>query len=197
MTNSANCFKGTSFLFSLLILAGNLTSAQVVPQDRIVDWELAGLRDTTTQDFIWVNMVSHGCDPTGNTNNDAILDSLLSVHGTDGAIFFFPEGEYLFNQTIYLSSNQVLKGEGMDKTYLNFDLGGAGDAIRIDGSIDNSVEFTLIEDAEKDQEVIHLDQSGSLSPGDWLKMYQEDDDLVTSSWALNTVGQICRIEECK
>jgi hypothetical protein len=190
-----NYSKGTSFLFLFLLLSANIMHSQVVPQDRLVSWEYAGLRDTTTTGYIWINVVNEEFDSSGSSSNDDIMDSLISVFGTDGVIFYFPEGEYLFNHTIHLSSNQVLKGEGMDKTQLNFDLGGAGDAIRIDGSIDNSMEYLLFNDANKEQEFVVSNQTNQLNSGDWIKIYQQDDDLVVSSWALNTVGQICRIEE--
>ena len=193
ITKMISRFK--SFLFSFVLLYSQFGYAQVVPQDRLVSWESAGLRDTTTTDFIWINTVNEGFDASGSGSNDDIMDSLISEFGDDGAVFFFPEGEYLFNNTIHLSSNQVLKGEGMDKAQLIFDLGGAGDAIRIDGSIDNSMEYLLLNDANKEQDFVVSNQTNQLNPGDWIKIYQQDDDLVISSWALNTVGQICRIQD--
>ena len=195
MMNPTIISKRSSFLFSIFLFCTQFASSQVLPQDRLVEWGNAGLRDTTTTDFIWINTVNEGFDASGSGSNDDIMDSLISEFGDDGAVFFFPEGEYLFNNTIHLSSNQVLKGEGMDKTELIFDLGGAGDAIRIDGSIDNSMEYLLLNDANKEQDFVVSNQTNQLNPGDWIKIYQQDDDLVISSWALNTVGQICRIQD--
>ena len=172
-----------------------MVSSQVVPQDRLVSWDDAGVRDTSTIDFTWLNVVTEGFDNAGMAANDLIMDSLISVYGSSGAVFFFPQGNYLFNNTIDLQSNQLLKGEGMNQTLLSFDLGGSGDAIRATGSIDNSVSSSISIDAVKGQYYVCSNESNLLSSGEWIKLFQQDDDLVTSSWALNTVGQIVRIEE--
>ena len=194
MTITKMISKFKSLLFSFVLLYSHFGYSQIVPSDRLVAWESAGLQDTSTTDFIWVNVVNQGLDNFGNIANDSKMDSLINVYGSIGAIFFFPPGEYLFTNTINLLSNQVLKGEGMNQTFLNFDLGGAGDAIRIDGSIDNSMAFLLFNDANKTQEFVVSNQTNQLNSGDWIKLYQQDDDLVTSSWALNTIGQICKIQ---
>ena len=169
--------------------------SQVIPEDRIVEWHYAGLNDTTTNGFIWLNMLDEGLDPTGLISNDVKLDSMINAYGSSGVIFFFPSGDYLFNQTIHLSSNQILKGDGMNQTQLIFDLGGTGDAIKISGSINNSNVFELLLDANRGQYFIVSDDAETLSSGEWIKIYQNDDDLVTSSWALNSVGQIIRVDQ--
>ncbi|MDG2153566.1 MAG: glycosyl hydrolase family 28-related protein [Crocinitomicaceae bacterium] len=170
-----------------------MVSSQVIPQDRLVSWDNAGLRDTITTGFTWLNVVSEGFDNAGIAANDLIMDSLISVYGSSGAVFFFPQGNYLFNNTIDLQSNQILKGEGMDQTLLSFDLGGSGDAIRVTGSIDNSSSPMLSVNAFKGQNYIQSNASNEVSTGEWIKLFQQDDDLVTSSWAINSVGQIVKI----
>ena len=155
----------------------------------------AGIFDTTTNGFIWLNMIDEGLDPTGLISNNVKLDSMINAYGSSGVIFFFPSGDYLFNQTIHLSSNQILKGDVMNQTQLIFDLGGTGDAIKISGSINNSNVFELLLDANRGQYFIVSDDAETLSSGEWIKIYQNDDDLVTSSWALNSVGQIIRVDQ--
>lgn len=195
MTNTLYAKRIASLLFVLALLNVQQFFSQVIPEDRIVEWHYAGLNDTTTNGFIWLNMLDEGLDPTGLVSNDFKMDSMINTYGSSGVIFFFPSGDYLFNQTIHLSSNQILKGDGMNQTQLIFDLGGTGDAIKISGSIDNSNFFDLLLDANRGQYYIVSADVEQLSNGEWIKIYQNDDDLVTSSWALNSVGQIIRVDE--
>ena len=195
MTNILYAKRFASLLFVLALLNVKHFYSQVIPEDRMVDWHYAGLNDTTTNGFIWLNMIDEGLDPTGLISNNVKLDSMINAYGSSGVIFFFPSGDYLFNQTIHLSSNQILKGDGMNQTQLIFDLGGTGDAIKISGSINNSNVFELLLDANRGQYFIVSDDAETLSSGEWIKIYQNDDDLVTSSWALNSVGQIIRVDQ--
>ena len=195
MTNILYDKRFASLLFVLAVLNVQHFYSQVIPEDRVVEWHYAGLNDTTTNGFIWLNMIDEGLDPTGLISNNVKLDSMINAYGSSGVIFFFPSGDYLFNQTIHLSSNQILKGDGMNQTQLIFDLGGTGDAIKISGSIDNSNVFELLLDANRGQYYIVSDDAETLSSGEWIKIYQNDDDLVTSSWALNSVGQIIRVDQ--
>lgn len=194
MTNTVITSRCASLLFYFIPFFCQLAYAQVVPIERLVNWNYAGLNDTTTLDFTWVNVVDEGLDYTGALSNDNKMDSLQNVFGSNGVIFFFPQGEYLFNQTMNLSDNQILKGDGMNQTQIIFDLGGSGDAIKITGSIDNSYSPLITENAQRGQNFILIEGEGLASSGDWIKIYQQDDDLVTSSWALNSVGQIARID---
>ena len=136
MTNILYAKRFASLLFVLALLNVQYFYSQVIPEDRIVEWHYAGLNDTTTNGFTWLNMLDEGLDSTGLISNDFKMDSMINAYGSSGVIFFFPSGDYLFNQTINLSSNQILKGDGMNQTQLIFDLGGTGDAIKISGSID-------------------------------------------------------------
>ena len=187
--------KLASFLFFYALLFSQLVNGQVVPQERMVSWNDAGLRDTSTSNFTIINVLNEGFDNTGIDANNVKMDSLINEFGSTGAVFFFPQGDYLFNYPIDLQSNQVLKGEGMGQTELIFDLGGSGDAIRVSGSIDNSTSPLLAVTAYKGQNYIQSNESNEVSTGEWIKLFQQDDDIVTSSWALNSVGQIVKIEE--
>ena len=194
MTTTQMLSKFTSFLFFNATLFSQLVNGQVVSPDRMVSWNDAGLRDTSTLNFTIINVLNEGFDNTGIDANNVKMDSLINEFGSSGAVFYFPQGEYLFNHPIDLQSNQVLKGEGMGQTELIFDLGGSGDAIRISGSVDNSSSPLLSVNAIKGQNYIQSNESNEFSDGEWIKLFQQDDDLVTSSWALNSVGQIVKIE---
>ena len=168
MTMTQTVSRFTSLLFFYTLFCSHLASAQVLTQDRRVSWNDAGLRDTSTLNFTMINVLNEGFDNTGIDANNIKMDSLINEFGSDGVVFFFPQGDYLFNNTIDLLSNQILKGEGMNQTEFVFDLGGSGDAIRVNGGIDNSSEPLLSMNAFKGQYYIQSDESNQVSAGDWI-----------------------------
>ncbi len=166
---------------------------QTLPTERTVDWTLAGLRDTSTLQFDIIDLESYGLKSDGVTANDDLMKNLLESHYEHGVIFLFSKGEYLFRQSIRLKSNMILKGMGIDQTHLIFDLGGKGHAIVINGSrTTNTLYFA--EGSAKDDEVIRVnDITEEFQDGDWIQIIQDDEDWITSDWALGTVGQIVKI----
>ncbi len=184
-----------NWIYTLLLLLMHSTAfSQTLPPSRSVDWTLAGLRDTTTTGFIEIDMQAEGAVGNGTTPNDFILDNVLSSISGPGAILNFPNGNFLFNNTINLSSNIIIKGQGAEQTILSMDLGGSGHSISIQGTLISADTTSLIETATKDSSFMIVSNPGSFSVGNWVQIIQEDSDLVTSSWAGNGVGQILKIK---
>lgn len=183
-----------TYTLLLFLLLHSSAFSQTLAPERSVDWTLAGLRDTTTNNFTEIDMQAEGAVGNGVVPNDSILaDVLLSVTGA-GVILNFPTGNYLFNNSINLPSNIVLRGEGADQTIFTMDLGGDGHSININGSLNSSDTTSLIESATKDSSSITVSDPGSFSVGNWVQIIQYDTDLVTSSWAEKSVGQIVKIK---
>lgn len=182
-----------SILSLILLLSFSIyLSAQTLPSNRSVDWTLAGLNDTSTAGFEIVNLEDAGLIGDSITPNDVKMDSLLGLNYNNGVIFQFPEGNFLFNQSKQLKSNMLLKGEGANKTQLIFDQGGNSHSIRVQGySINDISNFTVV--ASKGDQIISIADTGIFNPGDWIHISQSDSDLVTSSWAEGTVGQVVKI----
>ncbi|MEX0811959.1 MAG: T9SS type A sorting domain-containing protein [Chitinophagales bacterium] len=167
--------------------------AQTLPSNRSVDWTLAGLNDTSTAGFEIIALENAGLIGDSITPNDSVMDSLLNLSYSPGVIFQFPEGNFLFNQSIQLQSNKIIKGAGPDTTQLIFDQGGNGHSIRIQGSATNIISDFSAAAAKGDQEITLTDAS-AFTAGDWIHISQNDSDWVTSSWAEGTVGQVVKIE---
>lgn len=167
---------------------------QTLPSSRSVDWTLAGLRDTTTNGFTEIDMLSEGMIGDGITPNDLILDVVLSSIADSGAILIFPAGNFLFNNTINLPNKCVIKGDGAKTTTFTFDLGGSGHSFNINGQAINADTTSIIESAIKDSNFVIVSNPTNFSTGDWMRIIQYDTDLVTSSWAEKTVGQIVKIK---
>jgi hypothetical protein len=180
-----------SLLFLLVCVSG---FSQTLPLSRSVDWTLAGLRDTTTNGFIEIDMQAQGVVGNGTTSNDSIVGNVLLSITTSGAILNFPSGNFLFNNTINLPNNIIIKGEGAEVTSFTMDLGGTGHSFRIQGQAINSDTTSIINFSAKNSDFVIVSDPNSFSTGDWIQIAQYDSDLVTSSWAENTVGQIVKVK---
>jgi len=181
-------------VFCLLgIISGSLS--QTLPEDRKVDWSQAGLRDTSTFGFLEIDMGIYGAMGDGETSNDSIVAQAISSLNDAGVILKFPEGNFLFNQSISLPSNTIIKGQGAENTIFTINLGGTGQSIAIKGYADELDTTSLVQFAAKDSNFIRVSDPIGFSIGDWIQIIQDDSDLVTSVWAKNTVGQIVRITD--
>lgn len=182
-----------SFLTCMLIICGWCVSAQSLESIREVEWTNAGLRDTTTAGFTTVNMNVLGAIGDGTTPNDSIVRQTLANHPS-GVILHFPSGNFLFTQPIQISSNAVIKGNGAEETTLTFNLGGTGHSIHLQGNRLAADTSSFISNSEKGSSEILVNNAQNFSSGDWIQIIQNDIDLVTSSWAKNTIGQIVEIQ---
>ncbi len=188
----------TSHITFLLLLFSLIksTQAQILTSDRSVDWTVAGLKNkTVANQFTIIDMDDFNVVNDGVTANDSFLNNALQTIPQNGAILVFPKGDFLFNTTINLPSNVVLKGAGATETTLIMDLSGANHAIQIRGTISATVSTTFSESALKGANFINVSDTKDFKVGDWVQIFQEDDHLITSSWAANTVGQILEISE--
>ena len=183
--------------FSLFFLISFFSYSQLIPNDRDYQWEYFGLLDTSTSNFNNIDLSNYGFNSLGTIPNDSLLSSIISTFSSGsaaGVILNFPSGSYLFNQTISLPENIVLKGKGADSTILKFNLNGSGHAIEVIGSVSNDTSH-LSQNAFKDSNALFVSNPSMFIPGDWVRIIRNDASLITSSWALNTVGQIVKINQ--
>lgn len=180
------------FLFSFIFI--NSINAQVLPSDRRVNWSQVLTNFVFNYPTNAINFVSAGGNNTGSISNDALMTSILNgIDSSTGAIIYFPQGTYLFNSTIDLKSNVILKGESAGNTVMNFDLGGTGNLIQIYGTQTlNESNFAL--PASKDEDIITVNDASSFHEGDFIRIIDNDIAKVTSDWALGTTGQISKIK---
>jgi len=161
------------------------------------NWSLFGLKDTSTLNFNNIDLSNYGLHSSGLIPNDSLLLSIIGTTSSGsaaGVILNFPAGIYLFNQTINLPENIVLKGRGADSTILKFNLNGVGHAIEVSGSI-SSDTTSITQNIYKDSNSIFVYNSSSFIAGDWIRIIHNDSPMINNSWALNTVGQIVKISQ--
>lgn len=170
-------------------------SSQNIPTERTIDWTIAGLKDTTTQNFTQIDVADWGLIGDSVTANDSVFNILLDSIQNKKTIINFGIGAYLFKNTIRLKSNTILKGESLNDTELILNLDSVGHGILINGLIENQTNTSITQSAFKNGNSMHVIDTSGFKIGDWIKVGKKDDMLVTShSWALGTVGQILQIE---
>lgn len=177
----------------LWLLITNIIHAQVLPANRMSNWTQAGLLDTIDPGSTIIDLAALGAIADGIYCNDTILQQCIDTISTEKAFIILGSGNYKFCNSIQFKNGITIKGQGANMTSLSFDLAGSGNAFDIHGGTTVDTAH-LIMDALKNSDSITLFNAASFVPGDWISININDSNLVTSSWALGTVGQICRID---
>ncbi|MFM1877073.1 MAG: hypothetical protein RL266_2810 [Bacteroidota bacterium] len=179
--------------FLILLVFNLVVNAQVFEAQRITEWSKAGNTEKIVEPSQSISVIDHGADNTGvNSCNSAYSSAIQSLNGSAGVIYF-PEGEYFFNAAISIPDSVVLKGES-SATTLRFDLGGSGNLIVMNGSIVNT-QHALAATAEKGTFELELNDASEFEEGDVIRIGCFDEDLMYSSWAYGTLGQVLIITE--
>lgn len=180
-------------LIMLLLSFVKLCNAQDLPSERSVNWANAGLKSIQTSNFEIIEMQNFSIVNDGKTANDTFLTNALATVSSNGAVLVFPSGEFLFNNTINLPSNVIIKGDGANMTTFLMDLSGANNAISIKGSLINSITTAITQTALKGSNSIEVLNATEFEAGDWIQIFMDDSGLITSDWAKGSVGQIVEI----
>ncbi len=152
-----------------------------------------GLNDTTTANFNPIELSNYGLYSNGIISNDSLLSRVINIFssaGAAGVILNFPSGIFLFNQTINLPGNIVLRGRGADSTTLKFNLNGNGHAIKVFGLPSNDTT-SIIQNIYKDSNSIIVNDPSLFIPGDWIRIIQDDSDLINNSLGPKHSGSNC------
>lgn len=182
-----------AILIIILPLVTVSALGQVLPPDRRVNWEKANqdIDFPITENIL--DILDYGGDREGqNANDSALRDAIGDLNGQYG-IIHFPAGTYLFNETVQLKDSTLLRGDGAGKTNFQFDLGGKGHLINVEGFATGN--YNLAQSAAFGTNQIILGNKEGLKSGDFIRVYQNDDAVIASDWALNSTGQISQIIE--
>lgn len=178
-------------LFLLFSFVCHVSFAQTIPTQRTVNWQVAGIKDTTTQGFTIVDGSTYGFVNDGVTPNDYPLGSLMLAY-QGPTIVYFPAGTYLFNTSIYLRSNFIVRGAGADQTTFIIEHPNNGHSFYATGYPTNDTS-SLTQTANKGSNQLIVANAGAFSVGNWIQLQQNDVDLTTSAWGAGSVGQIAQI----
>jgi hypothetical protein len=179
--------------FLFIFLLGFSCFGQVLPSNRSVDWTVAGLTDTSTAGFTYYNAVQEGAIPDGVSSVNSVIDSLLQLNQPLGVHVHFPAGTYFFNAPISLPSNCLISGDGADATHFVFNQGGTGHSIQTNGVVQSADTASVVVQGGKWTTFLVVSNASPFQAGDWIRIQQQDADLVFSSWAQGSVGQLVKI----
>lgn len=167
--------------------------AQTIPAARRVDWSGAGLKDTSVSFSNYVDVTSAGVVGDSTTINDQSFQNILNGLNGLPSILYFPPGNYLFTNGFTLPSNIIIRGHSVEQTRMRFNLAGAASNLfNITGTTSPSETF-LLASGMKGDSFIRVNTPSMFSSGDYLKLFQNDSSLVTSTWAYKSVAQVVRI----
>ncbi len=172
-------------LTSSLFFIGTTTS-----QINTFEWQNASYQEQNlpTDSIYFEDFFQEGQDPS------QIISEIINSFGqADTQInIYFPHKTYEFSSSLILESNVHLIG---DESSFIFDLQGqASDCISIKGYIDT--DTFLVEDfLNKGDNSFYIDPTHNLSVGDQIYLFDDDNELITSSWALGKTGQVLSISE--
>lgn len=164
-----------------LLFVCNLTHSQV----ETFDWYTSGFQSPN----LFIDTLYFEDFYQDGDNPEAIIHELINSFGqADTQLnIFFPHKTYEFFSSLVLGSNIHLIGD--NSTFI-FNLDGQPeDCIRIHGSI--STDTLLIEDTLlKGSNAIKINSPNNLAVGDLIHLYDDDSELITSSWARGKTGQV-------
>jgi hypothetical protein len=189
-----NIHKTLLSILLVVILMQSSYAQQIIPDDRMTNWEGAGLNDSLPSADTIINVLDLGAIPNDGIADDDDFQTALDLSVGQFAEVFIPAGEYRLTQKLNLSSGTYLTGASADSVLLNFELPQAYDLIAANGSPGN--DTTLIQPASTfDTVLICADTAHNIVPGDVLLLHQDAGDFVTSDWALQAMGQIVEVAD--
>lgn len=179
---------GISFLL-------NSVEAQIIPDDRKVDWNNVVGNHYFDYPVQQVNVNDFGAVGDGIINDQPAIQSAIdSFNGRLGMVYL-PSGNYLLTSPITLTDSVLIRGNTSDSTTMLFQFGQqAINCINIQKG--QSGAFVAITDGfAKYSPWIQVNNPSAFSPGQTIEIRQQngDWDVVPISWADYSVGQITRI----
>lgn len=180
----------TTTLWIMLCYA--FSFGQNIPNTHFTDYPSIFSNEVIKQTNI-INVKRLGADNTGKEACDKYVKLALENTRQTGAIIYFPQGEYLLNNTISLSSNQYLAGDGSDLTTLRFDLHGEGHLIQSVGS--TFAKWIPLQKPTYTHNTQLVFQNDYIQDGDLVMVRLSETDKTTSDWAKGTVAQISEVSK--
>lgn len=178
----------TLFTFTTLFAGNNL---------EIIDWSHAGNQFEIPKNVKLITLNNVGAKPNQPSFDNSVIfqNAIKSLNGEFGVIEL-EAGTYHFKKPISIPSNILIKGKGSDKTILDFNLGGNGDLISIQGKTSN-ISTNITQEIKKGTNTITVADAAAFKTDDYVLVKQSANNLLYSNWAYNHFYQIERIIQIK
>lgn len=178
----------------LWVLAITMGHAQTIPSGRTTNWQKAGLADTLPEYGNIVNIMSHGAVTDGITpNNTAFSNAVAALNGQPGTIYI-PAGNYLFTQSINITTDSIIiRGDGVN-TRLLFDMNHSNENMfNIRGTISTTV-FDVPNGIQRNDTALTAISVSGINNDDYILLTNNDSSLIFSPWAMRSAGQILKVK---
>lgn len=177
----------------LFVLLGTQVHAQIIPSERLTNWQNPGARDSF--DFIRTTLYFEDFADWSSplVPQDSALAAAIDFLGDIPLRIIFPEGDFYFKKTIQMRSNLILEGAGAGKTIFYLDPQDHKDGISATGEI-SPENLEVSGNIQKGDRSILLEYTSDIQAGDWVKLSFNDSVLIASSWAIGSVGQIMQVK---
>ncbi|MCB9262736.1 MAG: hypothetical protein H6607_10210 [Flavobacteriales bacterium] len=167
--------------------------SQSIPNQLITNWKSISYKHNIVADS-FIDVSKLGADLSGNEPADKYVQLALDKTKQNGAVIYFPEGTYLLNNPIELSSNQFLVGDGSGLTTLRFNLNEQKNLISAVG--ETASDWVKIDNEAQKNDKKLLAKMDYLNPGDLIHIVVDGNDKITSGWAAGTIGQLVEVQSC-
>jgi hypothetical protein len=156
------------------------------------NWNNAGTNYSVTASAKKISILDFGGKADNATDNStALQNAIKSLNGIPG-IIEIPAGNFLIKKSISIPSNILIKGQGSDKTILNFNLNGIGDLFSVQGSLSN-ISSPVLSGTVKGSSSIKVSNPAGFAVGDYVLLKQTANNLLASNWAYSSFFQIVKI----
>lgn len=173
-----------SFVFSF--------SLSALDKSLLTDWNLTGMPTSFPVAAKKILLTDFGGKTDNMTDNStALQNAIQSLNGNPG-IIEIPSGNYLFKKTISIPSNVTIKGQGSDKTILNFNLNGSGDLFSVQGTVTN-ISAPILSGTNKESKTVNVSNAAGFAVNDYVLVKQTANNLLASNWAYSSFFQIEKI----
>ncbi|HKK68829.1 MAG TPA: glycosyl hydrolase family 28-related protein, partial [Bacteroidales bacterium] len=184
-------FSVFSILFSLCSMLADAQS--IVPSFRMTEWQQAGLKSSLPVPDTSILLTDLGAIPNDALPDDDAFQLALDLAPGQHAEIYIPAGEYLLTQPLELNTGTRLIGTHADSVVLSFNLSVADDLISAAGSL--TADTLPVAEADVHDSLLICQTSHDVQPGEHFFLNRHAEGLVTSDWALNSMGQIVAIKQ--
>ena len=171
----------------MMMLVAALSSAQL-PSHRQTDWHHACSKTSFSNDTVYFSSFLKN-----EVDSDKAIEDALAFTAIKKGTLLIDKGTFYFSRTIQIPADVNIAGQGSENTHLVFNLKGNGHLLQIMGN--NSAEKKWITtDAYRGETAIQVAANHNFNSGDWIKIGENNDELITSNWAKGSVHQIVQIK---
>lgn len=185
------------YYFILLLCLSISSTAQIIPEANLVDWADAGYPGDFPDPATVVSVMDHGAVGDGVADDRAAVLAAIAALNSQPGVVLFPAGSYKISSTVGIPSGVVLRGEGVEATFIKLNMGGSAiNGFQTSGSI-AATEVTVVSGYTKGSTQLVIDGAyeNFFAEGDYIELRQTNGawDTNPATWATYSVGQVAKI----